>query len=346
MSKKFKYIAVVLGLFLLIGSIVGCGSTTAPKAQSDPKSTEPEFTLKFGHVEATSHAFQQTSEYFANEVNKKTKGRVKVSVFPNGQLGNEMAMLDSLRVGAIDFAIITTPNLTGHVPEIGILSVPYMYKNADHIYKVATDKVLFDKYNKLIQDKKLGFQLLTFLPNGLRNLYSNKEINNLNAVQGIKIRVMAAPIEAEVWKTLGAQPTTIPFGEVYTALQTNLVQGAENSASSYLSAKHSEVAKFYNKTAHEWNFCEIFVADKTWNKLPEDLKKSIMEVIATVPRYGLDKQLDNDKKAIDELVNKFGVKVVELDTTPFRDKIKPIQDRLAKELKEENTLARIRELEK
>ena len=345
MIKKIKYIVMVIGLFLLIINLVGC-SNASQKTQTDKKASEPEFTLKFAHVEATSHAFQQTSEYFANEVNKRTNGRVKVSVFPNGQLGNEMAMLDSLRVGAIDFAIITTPNLTGHVPEMGILSVPYMYKDADHIYKVATDKVIFDKYSKLVQDKNLGFRLLTFLPNGLRNLYSTKQVNNINDLQGMKIRVMAAPIESEVWRTLGATPTTLPFGEVYTALQTNLVQGAENSASSYLSAKHSEVAKFYNKTAHEWNFCEIFVADKTWSKLPEDLKKIIMEVIASVPRYGLDMQLENDKKAIDELVSKFGVKVVDLDTAPFKAKIMPIQDRLAKELKEENTLARIRELEK
>jgi len=333
MTKKSKYIVMVIGIFFLILSLVGLGNAA-----------DAEFNLKFGHVEATLHAFQQTSEYFANEVNKKTNGRVKVSVFPSAQLGNEMAMLDSLRVGAIDFAIITTPNLTGHVPEMGILSIPYMYKNADHIYKVATDKVIFDKYSKLVQDKNLGFRLLTFLPNGLRNLYATKKINNINDLHGIKIRVMAAPIESEVWRTLGASPTTIPFGEVYTALQTNLVQGAENSASSYLIAKHSEVAKYYNKTAHEWNFCEIFVAEKTWSKLPVDMKKAIMEVIASVPRYGLDKQLENDKKAMDEFVSKSGVTVVDLDTAPFRNKIMPIQDRVAKELKEESTLARIRQL--
>ena len=333
MTKKSKYIVMVIGIFFLILSLVGLGNAA-----------DAEFNLKLGHVEATLHAFQQTSEYFANEVNKKTNGRVKVSVFPSAQLGNEMAMLDSLRVGAIDFAIITTPNLTGHVHEMGILSIPYMYKNADHIYKVATDKVIFDKYSKLVQDKNLGFRLLTFLPNGLRNLYATKKINNINDLHGIKIRVMAAPIESEVWRTLGASPTTIPFGEVYTALQTNLVQGAENSASSYLIAKHSEVAKYYNKTAHEWNFCEIFVAEKTWNKLPVDMKKAIMEVIASVPRYGLDKQLENDKKAMDEFVSKSGVTVVDLDTAPFRNKIMPIQDRVAKELKEESTLARIRQL--
>lgn len=335
MTTKSKYIVISIGIFFLIVSLVGLGNTA-----------DAEFNLKFGHVEAISHAFQQTSEYFANEVNKKTNGRVKVSVFPSAQLGNEMAMLDSLRVGAIDMAIITTPNLTGHVPEMGILSIPYMYKNADHIYKVATDKVIFDKYSKLVQDKKLGFRLLTFLPNGLRNLYTTKKIAKIDDLQGVKIRVMAASIESEVWKTLGATPTTLPFGEVYTALQTNLVQGAENSASSYLIAKHSEVAKFYNKTAHEWNFCEIFMADKTWSKLPADMKKVIMEVIATIPRYGLDRQLENDKKAMDEFVSKSAVTVVDVDTASFRNKIVPIQDRVAKELKEESTLARIRELEK
>lgn len=333
--KKCKYIVMVIGLFFLMITGVSVG-----------QAADPEFNLKFGHVEATAHAFQQTALYFADEVNKKTNGRVKISVFPSAQLGNEMAMLDSMRVGAIDLAIITTPNLTGHIPEMGILSIPYMYKNAGHIYKVATDKVIFDKYTKLVQDKKLGFRLLTFLPNGLRNLYTTKKIAKIEDLQGVKIRVMAAAIESEVWKALGAAPTTMPFGEVYTALQTNLVQGAENSASSYQIAKHSEVAKFYNKTAHEWNFCEIFASDKTWSKLPEDLKKTIMQVIATIPRYGLDRQLDNDKKAMEEFVGKSAVTVVDVDTSAFRKKILPIQDRVAKELKEESTLARIRELEK
>jgi TRAP-type transport system periplasmic protein len=335
MAKQSKYMVMVIGVFFLMISFVGIG-----------KAADAEFTLKFGHVEATTHAFQQTANYFASEVNKKTNGRVKVSVFPTAQLGSEMAMLDSLRVGAVDMAIITTPNLTGHVPEMGILSVPYMYKNADHIYKVATDKVLFEKYSKLVQDKKLGFRLLTFLPNGLRNLYTTKKVAKIEDLQGIKIRVMAAAIESEVWKTLGATPTTIPFGEVYTALQTNLVQGAENSASSYLIAKHSEVAKFYNKTGHEWNFCEIFASDKTWAKLPADLRTAIMGVIATLPRYGLDRQLENDKKAMEEFVSKGGVTIVDVDTAAFRNKVLPIQDRVAKELKQESTLTRIRELEK
>ncbi|WP_027363964.1 TRAP transporter substrate-binding protein [Desulfotruncus alcoholivorax] len=345
MHNKSKSILLGFLILLLTLSLVACSS--GGSGQSNQGSGDkPEFVLKFGHDQAPDHAYNQAAVWFAKEVNKRTDGRVKIDVFPNAQLGEESTMLDSLKMGTLDFCITSTSNASSHVPQMGLLSTSYLFNDEDHLYKVATDPEIINKFDKLVSEKNLGFKLITFLPNGLRSLYATREIKGINDVQGMKVRVMSSPIETKVWEAIGTKPTTVPFNEVYTALQTNLVEGAENTPSSYLTAKHYEVAHYFIETGHEWLMSEVWVSNKTWEKLPEDIRQIIMETGVEMARYGLDKQLENDNKALEELTSKYGVKDIKVDVTPFKERVKPLHEQIAKELKCEDVLARIQELGK
>ncbi|MPN47522.1 Solute-binding protein [bioreactor metagenome] len=154
---------------------------------------------------------------------------------------------------------------------------------------------------------------------------------------------MPSPVESQVWTALGAKPTTVPFGEVYTALQTNMVEGAENTLSSYYSAKHYEVAKYLNETFHQWSIVCIWASDATMAKLPADLQQVVRDAAKETAVYGFKAQLDNDAKFKDALI-KAGVTFTEVDIKPWAEKVKPIQDNIAKQYKTEDVLARIREL--
>jgi tripartite ATP-independent transporter DctP family solute receptor len=344
-NKKSRILLLGLLVSLLIVGLVACSN--GGSGQSDNSGGDkPEFVLKFGHDQASEHAYHQAAVWFAEEVNKRTDGRVKIDVFPNAQLGEESTMLDSLKMGTLDFCISSTSNASSHVPQMGLLSTSYLFNDADHLYKVATDPDIINKFDKLVSEKNLGFKLVTFLPNGLRSLYATREIKGIDDVQGMKVRVMSSPIETKVWAAIGSKPTTVPFNEVYTALQTNLVEGAENTPSSYLTAKHYEVAPYFIETGHEWLMSEVWISNKTWEKLPEDIRKIIMETGAEMARYGLDKQLENDAKAMEELTSKYGVKDIKVDVAPFRDRVKPLHEQIAKELGSEDVLARIQELGK
>jgi tripartite ATP-independent transporter DctP family solute receptor len=303
----------------------------------------PIYTLKFAHDQAVDHAYNLAALYFANKVKEKTGGKVKINVYPNAQLGAEPVMVESLKMGTLDFCINSTSNASAFLPQLGMMSVSYLFNGKDQLKKVAFDKQITQRYQKLFLGKKLGFELLTFMPNGLRNMYSTKEVKSIDDIQGMKMRTMPSPVETRVWTALGTKPTTVPFSEVYTALQTNLVNAAENTVSSYGQSKQNEVAPYYILTGHQWLMTMILASDKTMNKLPANIKKIIQQAAIEAAKYGFDKQLDNDDKYLKELQAK-GVKVVKVDRKPFIDRVTPLHAQIAKELGAEDVLKRIKQL--
>lgn len=329
MFARRKFIAVTIATSLL------CAPLFASAAD--------EFQLKFGHDQAPEHAYNLAATYFADKVKEKTNGKVSIKVFPNATLGKEGDMLDSLSMGTLDFSISSTSNASSHVPQFGMLSVSYLFDNKDQLGKAAVDPTIVKRYQDLVVNKKLGFQMLTLMPNGLRNLYTTKPVKSIQDIQGMKVRVMPSPIESQVWSALGTKPTSVPFSDVYTALQTDLVSGAENTVSSFGQAKHNEVAKYYTLTGHQWLMTIIWASNKTMDKLPEQFRKAVRESAVEAAMHGFKMQLENDDKYTKELQAK-GVTVSEVDRKPFAERVVTLQDQIAKELKTEDILARVRAL--
>lgn len=313
------------------GSTSGGTSSPAPDSGAPADSGET-YTLKFGHDQPEDNYFNVAALKFAELLNERSNGRITVEVYPAAQLGSEATMLESLSMGTLDFQISSSSNAAVYVPELAAMSCSYLFNDIDHLKTVAYDEEFQQYWRDLVAAGNNGFQLMSLFPATPRHLYTTFPVDSLAALAGHKIRVMSAPIESTVWSALGAKPTTVNFGEVYTALQTDLVEGAENSISSYYSAKHYEVAPYLNLTNHQYAILEMWMSDSVKEKLPEDLYELVIPAAVDAAKAGLEYANDIESSLVDDMVENHGVTVVEPDISEFKEKILPIQDENAKEL--------------
>jgi TRAP-type transport system periplasmic protein len=241
-------------------------------------------------------------------------------------------MLQKLRTGDIDFVITSTANASTLAPQAGVFSLHYIFRDKDHLAKTLADPGVSKEFRAMIDDSVQGAHVLGLLTMGLRNMYSKKEIKSVDDIKGQKIRVQATMTEDTHFPAYGAQTVHMPFGEVYTSLQTGVVAIAENGVNVYMANKHYEVAPILSMTEHEANNNCIWVSDKTWKSLtPQEqgwVQAAADEVAKKEPALGLKLESDSADK-----LKAMGVKVVEgVDKSGFMKDAAPIQDQLAKQL--------------
>ena len=198
---------------------------------------------------------------------------MSINQFPGAQLGQEPQMLQKMRAGDIDFVITSTANASTLAPQAGVFSLHFIFRDQEHLAKVLADPAITQAFRDMIKDQVQGAQVLGLLTMGMRNMYSKKEIKSVDDIKGQKVRVQATKTEDTHFPAYGAQTVHMPFGEVYTSLQTGVVNVAENGVNVYLANKHYEVAPVLSMTEHEANNNCIWVSDKTWNSLSAEQKQ-------------------------------------------------------------------------
>jgi len=325
-------------LFFMIGLIVIALSTASVFA-GESKS----YKLRFGHVTPTDFAYHITAEKFAEQVAEKTGGKVKIAIFPNAQLGNEQVLTDSLILGTLDFSITNQAYTSSYVPQFGFLSVSYLFRDNSHVENAVFDEKFMGMLSKYTEEKNPGFFYLATLSSGVRSVYSTIPLKDFKDFSGYKIRIMPSEIETKVWKTLGTQPISVPFGEVYSALQTKLAQGAENTPSAYFTAKHYEVAKNYVLTEHQYLTANILVSKKLFNGLSEEYRKIIKQAAFDACRFGSRYAAESDAKIL-KIIGKEGITILKVDKTPFIGAISPLHQQIAEEMKCQDLYSRIKDL--
>jgi TRAP-type transport system periplasmic protein len=312
---KFGCAAFVIGV-IAIGM--------SPDANAQRKFT-------FGYDQPRSTAYGIAADIFEAKLKEMSGGKLSIDQFPGAQLGQEPVMLQKLRTGDIDFVITSTANASTVAPQAGVFSLHFLFRDKDHLAKSLADPEVSKAFRTMIADSVQGAQVLGLLTMGLRNMYSKKEIKSVADIKGEKIRVQATKTEDTHFPAYGAQTVHMPFGEVYTSLQTGVVNVAENGVNVYMANKHYEVAPVLSMTEHEANNC-IWVSDKTWKSLsPQEqqwVQAAADEVAMKEPALGLKLEADSAAK-----LKTMGVKIVEnVDKSGFMANAKPIQDQLAKEL--------------
>lgn len=289
-------------------------------------------TYSFAYDQPPTTAYGIAANIFDAKLKELSGGKMSINQFPGAQLGQEPVMLQKLRAGDIDFVITSTANASTVAPQAGVLSLHFIFRDQDHLAKTLADPAVSKAFREMVSESVQGAQVLGLLTMGFRNIYSKKEIKSLDDIKAVKIRVQATKTEDTHFPAYGAQTVHMPFGEVYTSLQTGVVGAAENGINVYLANKHYEVAPILSITEHEANNNCIWVSDKTWNSLSAQEKGWVQaaadEVAKTEPAKAL--QLEKDSA---ERLKKIGVKVVEgVDKSGFMKAAQPIQDQLAKEL--------------
>ena len=286
----------------------------------------------FGYDQPKSTAYGIAGDIFNAKLMELSKGTMGIDQFPGAQLGQEPVMLQKIRTGDIDFIITSTANASTVAPQSGVFSLHYIFRDQDHLIKTLSDPAVSKEFRAMIDDSVQGAHVLGLLTMGLRSMYSKKEIHNVADIKGQKIRVQATMTEDAHFPAYGTQTVHMPFGEVYTSLQTGVVAIAENGVNVYMANKHYEVAPVLSMTEHEANNNCIWVSDKTWKSFtPEQqgwVQAAADEVSKKEPALGLKLESDSAAK-----LKTMGVKIVEnVDKSGFMADAKPIQDKLAKEL--------------
>jgi tripartite ATP-independent transporter DctP family solute receptor len=289
-----------------------------------------EFSFGYDQPETTGYGF--AGDVFEEKIAELSGGSMKINQFPGAQLGQEPVMLQKMRSGDIDFIITSSANGATLSPELGVMSLHFLFEDEDHLAAAIGSPELNAAVKQLVEDTVDGAHVLTLMTLGFRNIYSKEEVTGVEDLNGKKVRVQATKTEDTHFPAYGAQPVHMPFGEVYTSLQTGVVDMAENGVNVYLSNKHYEVAPVMSFTQHEANNNLLWVSDKTWQSLSDEQKAWVEQAAAEVgkqePPYALELEQESAEK-----LKGMGVKIVEeVDKSGFIAAAQPIQDQLAAEL--------------
>ncbi len=236
---------------------------------------DAEYTIKVGYIGSESHPTMQAMKTFGDNVAKGSEGKIKVELYPNAQLGGDRELCEGVQMGTIQMAIPSTSALAGFDKRIQVLDLPYLFTTREAAFE-AVDGELGMKLNELLAKK--GFYVLGYLENGFRHVTNSKQpITKPEDLKGLKIRTMENPMHLAFFKELGANPTPMSWGELYTALQQGTVDAQENPYAMIDDGKFYEVQKYVSETGHVFSY-EILIANKKFmEKLPDDLRALVID---------------------------------------------------------------------
>ncbi len=287
---------------------------------------------RFAHDQQLNTGYSVAYDMFSAKLKELSKGTMLVDQYPGAQLGQEPQLLQLVKAGDIDFAIISSANTATISPQAGVMSLHFLFRDENHVIKGLADPKVFEALKTMIDETTQGLHVIATGSQGVRHMYSKKEIRNVGDIKGLKVRVQATATEDLMFPAYGAQTVHMPFGSVYTSLQTGVVDAAENSVNVYLVNKHYEVAPVLNITEHEANNALLFVSDKLWQSLSAEQKQWVTTAAADVSAKEPAKAFELEKSAATKLKS-LGVKIVEdVDRKSFATIADPYLDKLAKEL--------------
>jgi TRAP-type transport system periplasmic protein len=311
---------------LLLGIAVVLTAVAAP----DDAAAQRKFSFAYDQPHTTAYGI--AADIFQAKLKELSGGKLDINQFPGAQLGQEPVVLQKLRSGDIDFAITSTANASTVAPQAGVLSLHFIFRDEEHLKKVLASKDITEAFRKMIAESVQGAHVMSLMTMGLRNMYAKKEIKSVEDVKGLKVRVQATKTEDTHFPAYGAQTVHMPFGEVYTSLQTGVVNVAENGVNVYLANKHYEVAPVLSLTEHEANNNAVWVSQKVWDSLSAQEKQWVQAAADEIGKVEPAKAFALEKESAAKL-KKMGVLVVEkVDKSGFMKAAQPVQDQLAKEL--------------
>ncbi|GAC1346157.1 MAG: TRAP transporter substrate-binding protein [Acetobacteraceae bacterium] len=288
--------------------------------------------LSFAYDQPKSTGFGVAGDIFGDTLKRLSKGQLLIDQFPGAQLGQEPQALQKIRTGDIDFMVSSTANAATLSPQSGVMSLHFLFKSEDHLIKALGDPAVVAAMRDMFGETVTGVRVLGLATLGFRYMYGKKEIHRVEDMRGLKVRVQATATEDAIFPAYGAQTVHMPFGSVYTSLQTGVVDAAENGVNVYAANKHYEAAPIMSMTMHEANNSLLTVSDKVWNSLTEEQRGWVQEAADEVSRTQPAKAFALDRESQARLT-KMGVKfVTDVDLTRFIAIATPLQDSIAKDL--------------
>ena len=327
MSKKWFVLAMVLVMATTL--LTGClSSEKKPEAKPDPAKAaatgKKVIRISIGLNEV--HLEYLGLKKFKEEIDKKLPGKYDIQLYANAQLGDDVKTTEAVRMGNLEMTGPSSSPLTGIVKELGVFDLPFLFPSTEIAYKVMdgpAGQQLLDK----MEEK--GLKGLAYWENGFRHLTNSaREVKSPEDVKGLKIRVMQNPIHLATWKALGANPTPMPFSELFTAMQQKTVDGQENPIPTIYLSKYSEVQKFVTLTGHVYTPHILIIGKKLWDSLPKEDQKVFQQAAYDARDHvrKVSKEMNDSQTA---KLKEAGMTVTVLTPAQlkaFQDVVKPVYD--------------------
>ena len=314
---------IVLALTLLMGC-----------ANMEAQQPLPKLILRYAENQPENYPTTIAAEYFAQLVEERTNGEIVIRVYANGELGQEHSVFEQVQFGGIDISRVSLGILAEYIPDLEILQLPYLYDDADHMWRVL-DSEIGDEF--LSSTQQTGVIGLSWFDAGARSFYTIEPISTLEDMQGLSIRVQESEFMSQMVTLLGAVPVQIPYGSVYSAMQTAKIDGAENNWPSYEATGHFEAAPYFLRDEHsrlpEMQIISTIAMDKI-AQVNEDYVSVIQECAKEAAMYERElwKQREEDSEA---LVRSLGCTVTELsdaEQKKFRQAVQPMYESYPEEI--------------
>ena len=287
---------------------------------------------RFAHDQQLNSGYSIAYDIFSARLKELSKGTMLIDQYPGAQLGQESQILQLVRSGDIDFAIVSSANTSTISPQAGVMSLHFLFRNADHDIKALADPKVFEAIRDMIDDTVQGIHAIALGTQGFRHMYGKKDVHKVEDIKGYKVRVQATATEDTMFAAYGAQTVHMPFGSVYTSLQTGVVDFAENAVNVYLINKHYEVAPVLSMTEHEANNAIMWISDKLWQSLNAEQRQWVMTSARDVSLQEPKRAFELERSAATKL-EKMGVKIVaDVDKAGFQKIADPYLDKLARDL--------------
>ena len=310
--KKYAFSRSLIAISLL--ALFSLGASAAEK-----------ITLKLAHNLERSHVVHQAFEEMAKEVNQLSDGNMKIRIYPSSQMGSARETMELLQNGALDLTKGSASDLESFDNIYAIYNLPFLFNDQNHFNKDST--------------KEKGFFALSAYVAGTRSFYAKKPITKPEDLKGLKIRVQASPTTLKMIELMGGSPTPISFGEVYTAMQQGVVDGAENNVPSWVQTRHIEIAKVFSEDEHASIPDFLVISSKTWDKLTPGQQQILVKAAkaSEVYQQQLWQKIDADTRA---QAKALGGEIIKVDKAPFRAAVQPLFDDFKKDPKQAALLAK------
>lgn len=333
--KVFAMFVLVLFALVTVAGCSGGAKKEEPKQEEGKKEegTTEKIVLKAASTPPADHPYNLGLIEFGKMLKERTNGKFEVETFPAAQLGSEREAIEGIQMGTIDVTVVSTAPLAGFSDAFLVTDLPFIFQSKEHAYKVLDGEIGQGIMNKL---EGTGIVGLAFWENGFRNITNSKRpIVHPSDLEGIKIRTMENQIHMDSFKQIGADPTPMAFGELFTALQQKTVDGQENPLPIIATSKFYEVQDYLAMTGHFYAPAPLLVSQSLWDKLSDEEKEIFQQTALDATKIQRQMIADMDAKLLDELKEK-GMEVTTPDKAEWQEAMAPVyekwQDKIGKDL--------------
>lgn len=341
LTRRGRTTVALAGALLMSVPLAACGGDGGDGG-GDAAGSGETYTLIAGHQLAADTPFDQGLDRFAELVEEKTDGQVTVEVHPNAELGTETEMFQAMQNGTIDVAIVAPGSIAEFVPQINILSMPFLVTSREQRDEIINGPIA----EQLAQtvEETTGTIPMSYFGGGVRNMFFTNPVADESEMDGRLFRVQPSEVLTDSFDAIGLEPTVIAYNELYNALAQGVVGGAENESVYILSQKFFEPAPHILLTEHEVTIRPLMIGSSTLDRLPEDLGDLVLEAGMEAAEYERGVEAEADDAALEELRSTEGVTVTEANTEAMAEDVVPVWEEYAEEWGLQDMLVQIRDL--